>query len=273
MSIRILSAVWDRGPADKSELLVLLALADYCNDDGECWPSIPAVAQKARMSTRGVQQICRRLSEQGWLEIETNSGRRGCNLYRLLNPHSREPDPEPETPAQPLHGVHPAPDAPLHDSAEPLHGVRPTPAPGAGEPSENHQEPPKTRAGSFEDFWEKCPNPVSEQKARLAFGALNKAEQGAAVAYVADWYAWFAKAYPAASTPNPSTYLSGRRWQDLVKKEPKKSVDRTPMLNFWAEKINGDAYVSASAVGPSVCRDLVERGLVSEDRLRERGLA
>lgn len=275
MSVRILSAVWDRGPEDKGELLVLLALADYCNDDGECWPSIPAVARKARMSDRGVQKICARLAEQGWLRIEPNRGRRGCNLYRLLNPHARDPETGPEEPTRPPNTVHPEPGSPPNASAEPPNPVRETPEPRSDEPSGNHQEPPKTRAGSsFEDFWAACPNPVSEQKARIAFGSLSKAEQGAAIGNVAEWYAWFARKYPAASTPNPATYLSGRRWQDLVKgaRKPEPS-DPDAVLGFWAEKINGSGYVSSSAVGPRLCRELVERGMVTEARLRERGLA
>lgn len=83
--------VWDNGPGDKSETLILLALADFCNDDGECWPSVATIAAKARMTERGAQKIIARLVEIGWLEIQEGGGRRNCNLYRIKNPEPRSP--------------------------------------------------------------------------------------------------------------------------------------------------------------------------------------
>jgi hypothetical protein len=91
MSIKIMSLVWDTGPSDKSEILVLLALADFCNDDGECWPSVAGIARKARMTERGVQKIIARLVDVGWVSINQNSGRRGCNLYTIKTPEPRSP--------------------------------------------------------------------------------------------------------------------------------------------------------------------------------------
>jgi hypothetical protein len=49
MSIKILSMVWDTGPEDKAELLVLLALADFCDDSGVCWPAVSSIARKSRI--------------------------------------------------------------------------------------------------------------------------------------------------------------------------------------------------------------------------------
>ena len=87
MSIEIMSYIWKYGPQNQSETIVLLALADYANEDGKCWPSIEGLQQKSRLSDRGVQKILRRLEEQGWLEIEYGNGRKNCNIYTIKTPN------------------------------------------------------------------------------------------------------------------------------------------------------------------------------------------
>jgi hypothetical protein len=126
MSIKIMSAVWESGPAGASETLLLLALADYCNDEGECWPSVAALARKARMTERGVQKIAARLCEAGLLEIELGGGRKNCNLYRIKNPERRSPrtpftpNVETETPNVETKNPEPRSPEPLRTVKEPL---------------------------------------------------------------------------------------------------------------------------------------------------------
>ncbi|MDQ7776064.1 helix-turn-helix domain-containing protein [Paracoccus aminovorans] len=83
MSVYCSSLAWRHGPADRNDLLVLLAIADFADDDGYCWPSIKSLAQKARMTERGVQKIARRLEAMGLVSIQTGTGRRNCNEYTL----------------------------------------------------------------------------------------------------------------------------------------------------------------------------------------------
>lgn len=103
--------VWDNGPQKQGPLLVMLALADYANDAGECWPSIKSIAEKARMTERGVQRILRELEAEKWIETDHGNGRHGCNKYRInpdprYTPTESRPDPrstktptlDPETP-------------------------------------------------------------------------------------------------------------------------------------------------------------------------------
>jgi hypothetical protein len=125
MSIRIMSMVWDDGPSDKAEMLILLALADFCNDAGECWPAVKSIAKKARMTERGAQKIICRLVDAGWVEIEPGGGRRNCNLYRVKNPEPRSP----RTPFTP------------NTVTETPNTVPKNPEPRSPEPSYNHQEP------------------------------------------------------------------------------------------------------------------------------------
>jgi len=44
-----MTKVWDCGRYEKGELLVLLALADWADDAGVCFPGVPKIAAKSRL--------------------------------------------------------------------------------------------------------------------------------------------------------------------------------------------------------------------------------
>ncbi len=82
MSIRLMSTVWslDLPPTDK---FVLLALADWADKEGYCWPYIRQLAEKTSLSERQVQRLLNRLEKNGLLEIARNAGRGNRSLYRI----------------------------------------------------------------------------------------------------------------------------------------------------------------------------------------------
>lgn len=84
-----MSAVWDL-PMPPSEKLVLLALADWANDEGHCYPSIAKVARKTGVSERTVQRVLRDAEQANLIEREEVKGK-GCK-YRLTPRHSVTPD-------------------------------------------------------------------------------------------------------------------------------------------------------------------------------------
>lgn len=84
MSVRVMAWVWDKGPGNGAERLVLLALADFCDDAGRCWPAMATIAAKACVTERGARNIVRRLEADGWLKTEIGRGRGGCNSYQVL---------------------------------------------------------------------------------------------------------------------------------------------------------------------------------------------
>lgn len=83
MSVKLISWAWENGPKDGVDLLVLLALADFADDAGRCYPSVKTIAEKARMTERGAQKVIRRLESAGWIAISTGNGRHGCNRYQI----------------------------------------------------------------------------------------------------------------------------------------------------------------------------------------------
>ena len=91
MSVRVMAWVWDMGPSNGAERLVLLALADFCDDAGRCWPAMATITAKACVTERGARNIVRRLEADGWLKTQVGRGRGGCNTYQVLmsNPERR----------------------------------------------------------------------------------------------------------------------------------------------------------------------------------------
>jgi hypothetical protein len=82
MSVKVMSAVFDRYPNGGGEMLLALALADHSSDDGSrIYPSIKHLAAKTRQAERSVQYQLRRMEEAGWLTL-VNSGNGGRNQHR-----------------------------------------------------------------------------------------------------------------------------------------------------------------------------------------------
>lgn len=84
MSIEVMTWVWRNGPKDPTARLVLLAIADHANDDGDCYPSMAGIAEKACVTERGARGIVRRLEADGWLSTKVGGGRGGKSQYRVL---------------------------------------------------------------------------------------------------------------------------------------------------------------------------------------------
>ena len=143
MSIEALNWAWEQPVAKAATKLVLLALADHANADGECWPSMKRIAERSDISPRHVSRAIDELIDLGLVE-KSNRRRHGGQYrgwdYRILVQR---------TPASIGNQV------PLTSG----HG-RPAPADTGvrSEPSENHQEesiaatPPEKSAKKDELF-------------------------------------------------------------------------------------------------------------------------
>ena len=74
MSVEAITYVWQTAQEQSTRMLMLLALADFANELGECWPGIEALAQKVRVKVRNAQTILKKLQENGAIKIEYNNG-------------------------------------------------------------------------------------------------------------------------------------------------------------------------------------------------------
>ena len=86
MSVKVMTAVFERYPNGGGEMLLALALADHASDDGSrVFPSVKALSDKTRQSERTVQYQLRRMEESGWLILvgAGNGGRSMAREYRI----------------------------------------------------------------------------------------------------------------------------------------------------------------------------------------------
>lgn len=83
MSVSIMADVWKYSQAEGNARLVLLAIADRANDDGECWPGQKNLAEKCRVSERTVKRCVKELGELGELVV-TRRGKNRTNVYRVV---------------------------------------------------------------------------------------------------------------------------------------------------------------------------------------------
>ena len=77
-----MNAVWQNAPYSEGTLLVLLALADWADDDGLCYPKRAQIAVKARLTESGVKFCLRQLLSDGAVSVESES--RGPGKPRTL---------------------------------------------------------------------------------------------------------------------------------------------------------------------------------------------
>jgi hypothetical protein len=83
MSIAVSSRVWKFSRHKSGNLLVLLAVADHADEEGNAWPGIDRLARMTRLSDRHVRRCLNALLETGELEIMPESSPSGGTLYRI----------------------------------------------------------------------------------------------------------------------------------------------------------------------------------------------
>ncbi|MFM0079743.1 helix-turn-helix domain-containing protein [Paraburkholderia sediminicola] len=87
MSINAMRIVWGNFPRGSSEMLAMLALADWCDDDGRSlYPSMNAIAKKCRLSQAQARRIVHRFIAEGLVEVVANpaGGNRGQTPHYWL---------------------------------------------------------------------------------------------------------------------------------------------------------------------------------------------
>jgi hypothetical protein len=84
-----MARVWEQSQHAGTNLLMLLAIADFADDDGQAYPAVPTLALKCRMTSRNANLILSVLRKSGELIVRQNEGPRGTNMYLIpLKPAS-----------------------------------------------------------------------------------------------------------------------------------------------------------------------------------------
>jgi hypothetical protein len=232
-----MARVWDLSRHSGSDLLMLLAIADFSDDNGNAYPAVPTLAEKCRMTPRNANLILANLKKSGELVVKQNEGPKGTNRYliRLATPEA---------------GFTPEDSFTLKRASSTPEAGFPKPLkPASDEPSVNHQEPPiahdakkqrrvsspsasESTEDGFADFWSAYPKKVAKPKALKAWKKIKPAGQVLASLMAAlekqkastDWLK-----DAGQFIPFPASWLNGRRWED----EAPPAADKTaaPALN------------------------------------------
>lgn len=84
LSVKAMTWVWEHSPYKDVALLVHLALADFADDQGLCWPSQIRIARYARCSDRHVRRVIKQMLHDGSLLLVSKSNGSANNRYRLV---------------------------------------------------------------------------------------------------------------------------------------------------------------------------------------------
>lgn len=184
MSIDVTSAVWKRSASTLADRLVMLYIADRCNEDGSgAYPAVATIAKHAGVSERSVQLSVKRLVAMGELEVLPNAGPHGVNVYRiLLDGLGGTPSPRHDQPRNVCTPAHPSPrtsrQTPPHIlRLDPAH---PSPNTSTDTPTETPTPPLPPKGGveyseGFEAFWRAYPRKVEKIAAWRRWQKINGA--------------------------------------------------------------------------------------------------
>ena len=86
MSIKVMTWAWEQELPPLTKL-VLMAIADHCDDEGYAWPGIRGIAKKCGVAHRTVQRQGEDLQDKGILKVEPRQrpdGSSSSNGYTVV---------------------------------------------------------------------------------------------------------------------------------------------------------------------------------------------
>ena len=153
MSIKGMTAIWEYADQEGSALLLLLALADFANDEGVCWPAVGTLAKKIRLKKRQTQNLLEKLVKDGSVErLDMGGGKGKASTYRVHWPAPIEN----ETVHSPAQRVQPSTDTMQSSVSKGAIAI----APESLEPSLN-QSSEEPYYSELVKIWEKSASPIT----------------------------------------------------------------------------------------------------------------
>ena len=238
MSRAVTKDVWAservKGP---TELVVMLALADYAKDDGKCWPGIASLARNCRMTERGVRKVLDRLEGRGLIKRDSGRGGHKKTAHYVVTPKGGPVQPSLFPGKNPEHGSPFDDRKTLNDVPKTLNDVPNNPERGSENPERRSGEPVKNQSRNqsrnrtsrarepktqnrFQEFWDRYPHrhgakkgrKQSEQKyaAAIKNGATETEIIDAATRYAND------RGVMDGYAKNPATWLHQHCWLDDI---------------------------------------------------------
>ena len=238
MSIRLMTWVWANSPYSGERLLLHLALADFANDDGVCFPSHGTLAKKARCSTGWVSQTIKQMIADSLIEIvePAGQGRGKVGRYRLLKGDTECDLSEPI--GLTLTGDRSHSDASLSTYL-------------------NRHEPSDTES-EFERLWKCYPRKTAKGVARRSFERVMKRSDAPTVDALVSAVERYAAQFTSGKTDmkfcaHLATWLNGERWlDDTTSDQPQ------PVVQVSAEIRTAENLAAAFAHTRRSEADLVE---------------
>lgn len=83
MSIKVMTDVWANSQHSGGSLLILLAIADFADDNGYAYPGQDTLATKSRLSRRQVGRIIQSLIKSGELNVDAGRSHVGTFIYQI----------------------------------------------------------------------------------------------------------------------------------------------------------------------------------------------
>lgn len=233
MSIHVMNRVWMESPAKGSELLIMLAIADFATDEGVAWPGVETLANKARLSKRQTQYNIRSLVDAGLLTVEENAGPHGVHRYRVMgcNVSTRAKSAPVQNPTQ-------------GGAKSDTKGVQPIAPKPSIEPSEEPSliNPHET---SFDQFWDVWPKKVDKDDAHTIWIRMKPtpALVDTIVHAVQEQTANNWLDTPKQFIPGPAKWLRGKKWTDEIIEPPPPATARASPNGKGSGR--NDGYTSA----------------------------
>jgi len=228
MSIKLMSIAWDT-PLKGADKLILLALCDFANDEGVCYPSISTIAKKSTSSERTVSYAIKTLEKIGVISHEKRSrenGSRSSNVYKIdikslfdIDFNEYKTSKTEVSKPQKLHTTLEDNQTAICDNQTAICDNQ-TATVADLEPSvepsdKNHQY---KGGGNFDLFWKAYPKKVGKIHAQKAYTkAIKKTTHEIIVSGLENQLnckSW--KKDDGQYIPHASTWLNGERWNDEI---------------------------------------------------------
>lgn len=206
--------VWAHSPYSGERLLLHLALADFANDEGVCFPSHGTLAKKARCSQGWVSQTIKQMISDRLIEViePAGQGRGKVGRYRLLKGNTEL------------------------DLFEPI-GHTSTANRSNSDASDtsllNRHESSNTDI-DFDRLWKQYPRKTAKGQARRAFDRVMRQSDAPTIETLCAAVDRYAAPFVSGDVQmtycaHLSTWLNGERWLDETQPTPQTAAPAAPV--------------------------------------------